>query len=317
MNIIILDSGYKSYNFEKQLFEKQGFSVKIHPHYKGDRTEKIEFAKDAHGLLVRHAKIDEEFLSKMKNLKAVVRYGIGYDNIDIKACTRFGVKVANVQGYATHAVSDHALAFILSCSRGFWNTSEQLIHRFAAPPAEDIIELHDKTLGIIGLGRIGSMLAAKAAPLFHSIIAVDPYKPQEHFDQLQVQRTEQVELLEKSDVISLHCSLTSETFHILNDAAFQIMQKKPIIINTSRGSTIHEKSLLNALNTEIIHSAGLDVYEDEPVTRAQKQLIEHSRTICTGHYAWYSNRAAMELQQRAAKNLLCLLQGKKIADSLN
>src|SRR5210317_2154895 len=104
MNVVILDSGYKSYAFEKELFEDSGFKLKIHPSYKGEKVEKMEFAKDAHGILVRHTLIDEEFLSKMKNLKAVVRYGVGYDNIDVEACKRFKVKVANVQGYANHAV---------------------------------------------------------------------------------------------------------------------------------------------------------------------------------------------------------------------
>ena len=317
MNIVILDSGYKSYDFEMNLFRKQGFPLKIHPHYKGNREEKIEFASEAHGLLVRHTRIDQEFLKRMKNLKAIVRYGIGYDNIDVEACTQSGVKVANVQGYATHAVSDHALAMILSCSRGFWNNRRQLIRQFAAPPADDILELHDKTLGIIGLGRIGSMLATKSAPLFRSIVAVDPFQPLEKFDKLRARRTELNELLEISDVISLHCSLTSETKYILNGAAFGKMKKNPVVINTSRGATIDEKALLHALNRQIIHSAGLDVFENEPTTAAQEELINHPRTICTGHYAWYSSYSAVELQHRAANNLLLLLQEKTIEDSLN
>ncbi|MBT6005968.1 MAG: hypothetical protein HOG79_09640, partial [Prolixibacteraceae bacterium] len=114
MQIVILDSGYKSYAFEKELFERNGFTLKIHPLYKGERQEKIKFAKEAHGLLVRHTEINTEFLSQMKNLKAVVRYGVGYDNIDLEACTKFGVKAANVQGYASHSVSDHAMALMFS-----------------------------------------------------------------------------------------------------------------------------------------------------------------------------------------------------------
>ena len=317
MNIVILDSGYKSYEFEKNLFENKGFSLKIHPLYKGDREEKVQFAREAHGLLVRHTKIDQKFLRQMKNLKAIVRYGIGYDNIDVESCTEFGVKVANVQGYATHAVSDHALALILSCSRGFWDTTKQLNHKFAAPPVEDIFELHDKTLGIIGLGKIGSMLAWKSRPLFNNIIATDPYKSEDYFKHLRVEKVQLDELWERADVISLHCTQTPETFHILNKSEFGKMEKKPVIVNTSRGATINEKYLLNALIRETIHSAGLDVFEDEPTTAAQKELINHPRTICTGHYAWYSDKAAKELQRRAAHNLLKLLVGKKIEDSLN
>ena len=194
MNIVILDSGYKSYAFEKELFEGNGFELKIHPTYEGEKAEKIEFAKDADGILVRHTRIDDEFLSKMQNLKAVVRYGVGYDNVDVEACSRFGVKVANVQGYANHSVSDHALALMFSCTRGFWNTKQQITEKFAAPPVEDIFELHDKTLGIIGLGRIGCELAKKAAPLFKEIIAADPYKSQKYCNRFSVRKVDLTEL---------------------------------------------------------------------------------------------------------------------------
>lgn len=317
MKIVILDSGYKSYDFEKSLFEGSGFTLKIHPSYKGDKTEKMAFAQDAHGILVRHTTIDANFLSGMKNLKAVVRYGVGYDNIDVDACTRFGVKVANVQGYASHSVSDHALAMLLICSRGMWDPKKQITTQFAAPPVEDVFELHDKTLGIIGLGRIGSEFSKKATPLFREIIASDPYKPQHYFESLSVRKVSLNELLEQSDIISVHCNLTGETTHLLNDETFGKMRKKPVVINTSRGEVVNEKALLEALNTGQIHSAGLDVFENEPVTKAQKPLISHPRTICTGHYAWYSDRAAQELQKRATLNLFNLLTGKKTDDCLN
>lgn len=317
MKVVILDSGYKSYKFEKELFEGNGFELKIHSLYKGEKAEKMEYAKDAHGILVRHTQIDEEFLLKMKNLKAVVRYGVGYDNIDVKACTHFGVKVANVQGYANHAVSDHALALMFSCTRALWNTKEQITQKFAAPPAEDIFELHDKRLGIIGLGRIGSVLAKKTAPLFNEIIAADPYKSQKYCNRFAVRKTEIKELLETSDIISIHCNLTEESKHILNETTFAEMKKRPVIINTSRGETVNEKALLDALNNNIIHSAGLDVYENEPTTKAQAEIISHPRTICTGHYAWYSDRAAVELQKRAAQNLYCFLTDKDVEDKLN
>ena len=317
MNVVILDSGYKSYLFEKELFEENGFELKIHPTYEGEKTEKTEFAKDADGILVRHTRIDEAFLSEMKNLKAVVRYGVGYDNVDVDACSRYGVKVANVQGYANHAVSDHALALMFSFSRALWNTKQQITEKFASPPVEDIFELHDKTLGIIGLGRIGSVLAKKAASLFKEIIAADPYKTQKYCNRFSVRKVDFKELLQTSDIISLHCNLTSETRHILNDAAFSEMKKRPVIINSSRGETIDEKALLEALNNKIIHSAGLDVFENEPVTELQKPLINHPRTLCTGHYAWYSDYSAVELQKRAAQNLLNLLQCKEVEDALN
>jgi D-3-phosphoglycerate dehydrogenase len=317
MEVVILDSGYRSYAFEKEIFEKNGFTLKIHPDYKGDPSEKRNFAKNADGILVRHTKIDEAFLSEMKKLKAVVRYGVGYDNIDIQACTTYGVKAANVQGYANHSVSDHAMALMLSCSRALWNPKSQLFESFGTPPVPDIIELHDKTLGIVGLGKIGSEFCKKASSFFHQVIACDPYKPESHFNQLSVQRVDLDELLEKSDVISLHCNLTNETNHLLSEEKFLIMKKNPIIINTSRGEVICEKALLEALKSGKIHSAGLDVYEDEPITDKQSNLVNYPRVICTGHYAWYSDKASLELQRRAALNLFNFLTGNPVEDCLN
>ena len=317
MNIVILDSGYRSYSAEEELFEKNGFQFGIYPSSHGDRTEKMEFTKGADGILVRHTKIDEEFLNHMNQLKAVVRYGVGYDNIDLDACTKHGIKVANVQGYANHAVSDHALALIYSCARGLWNTKNQIEHQFAVPPVDDVFELHNKTLGIIGLGRIGSTLAKKANPLFREVIAADPYKTQKYCNRFSTRKVELEELLQTADIISLHCNLTDETRHILNNDAFAQMKKKPVVINTSRGETIDEEALLHALNSRIIHSAGIDVFKNEPTTDKQSNLINHSRTICTGHYAWYSDQSSAELQIRAANNLLQLLKGNEVEDGLN
>ncbi|HRC90221.1 MAG TPA: NAD(P)-dependent oxidoreductase [Bacteroidales bacterium] len=317
MEIAIIDSGYDSYIFERELFEKHGFKVKIYPFYAGDPKEKQNFAKDADGILLRHTRIDESFLSGMRNLKAIVRYGVGYDNIDIEACSRRGIKVANVQGYANHSVSDHAMALIFACIRALWNTRIQLTHDFGSPPVPDIFELHEKTLGIIGIGRIGSVFCKKASPFFNNTVASDPYKPDSHFKQLMVRKVDLDELLEISDVISLHCNLTNETRHLLSETEFSKMSKRPIIINTSRGEVICERDLLNALNSNKIHSVGLDVYENEPVTEKQAGLINHPRAICTGHYAWYSYNAAMELQKRAALNLYNLLMGNPVDDCLN
>ena len=317
MEIVVLDSGYKSYDYEKKVFEKNGYNLKIHPAFEKILSEKIEFARNAEGILVRHTIIDEAFLSEMKNLKAIVRYGVGYDNIDVDACSRHGVKVANVQGYANHSVSDHAMALMFSCTRALWDPKFQVLEAFAGPPVAEIFELHDKTLGVVGIGRIGSVFCKKASPLFKQTLACDPYKPKDHFKELAVQSACLDELLETSDVISLHCNLTDETKYLLNTENFSKMKNKPVIINTSRGEVINEKALLQALNSGKIHSAGLDVYEDEPVTEKQHDLVHHPRTICTGHYAWYSDQASLEVQRRAAQNLYNLLAGNYVEDCLN
>ena len=124
------------------------------------------------------------------------------------------------------------------------------------------------------------------------------------------------ELLRESHVISLHCNLSDETRHILDETAFQIMVQKPVIINTARGPVIDEKALLQALEEGKIHSAGLDVFENEPPGEEQTALLKHPFVVSTPHVAWYSGNAVKTLQKRAADNMAGLLQGLKVDDEL-
>jgi D-3-phosphoglycerate dehydrogenase len=256
--------------------------------------------------------VDDLFLSQLPRLKAIVRYGVGYDNIDLVATSRHGVRVANVQSYANHAVSDHALALLLSCSR--------LLHlkqnSFGKPPATDVMELANKTLGIVGLGRIGGTLCRKAKPIFERILAVDPYIPAARFDQLGAQPCDFRTLLQDSDAITIHCNLTSETHSLFNSSAFAMMAKRPIVVNTARGPIVEIEPLIEAVQQGKIHSAGIDVFPEEPPGEHMQSLLSHPRIIVTGHYAWYSVRSSEVLQMRAADNLLALLRGDDVEDEL-
>ncbi len=315
--IAIIDTGYSSYEYEKRLFGEQGYTLKL---YEGDPHNhqlKYKFAEDAAGILVRGTPVRRDFIEKAGKLKAIVRYGTGYDNVDLEAATKRGIRVANVQGYANHAVSDHAMALMFSCLRSIPAAQANLKERFGKPPFPEVFELHDKTLGIIGLGRIGSNFAKKAAPLFRQIFATDPYITGNKFKEFGTEKANLSTLLSESHVISIHCSLTEETRHLINSEAFKLMRQKPILINTARGPVIDEKALMHALDNGLIHSAGIDVWEEEPVTERQSALIRHPRLIGTGHVAWYSDYAIKEVQKRAADNLLALLKGERIPDCLN
>ena len=272
---------------------------------------------DSQGMLVRGTPVGKDFLNLTPELKALVRYGVGYDNINIAEATRRNIKVANVQGYANNSVSDHAIAMIYSCARLLPAGSKNIYRIFSGPPADDILELHDKRVGIIGLGRIGSCFASKVRHLFREVLAVDPYIADSKFTEAGALRTDLNTLFEKSHVISLHCNLTEETRHIINARTLSMMKQRPILINTSRGPVIDEKSLVTALNKNTLHSAGIDVFEDEPPTRKQELLINHPRAIVSGHYAWYSEYSIHELQRRAADNLIMLLTGQYVEDQLN
>jgi D-3-phosphoglycerate dehydrogenase len=315
--VAIIDTGYRSYDYEKELFAGIGYELQI---FEGDRVDvpaKRELAMKAEGILVRDTPIGGETFVKSPHLRAVVRYGTGYDNIDVEAATARGIKVANVQGYGNHSVSDHALALMFACIRGLPAGEKNILTAFGKPPFTEVFELHDKTLGIIGLGRIGGTLCDKARHLFSRVLAADPYIPDEKFTGHGAEKSSLENLFEKSHVISLHCNLTDETRHLINREAFSRMRQRPVLINTARGPVIDGNALLEAANENRIHSAGIDVYENEPADQRQEGLISHPRIITTGHYAWYSDASIGIMQKRAADNLAAMLKGEMIEDCLN
>lgn len=246
-----------------------------------------------------------------------MRYGVGYDNIDLDAASARGILVCNVQGYANHSVSDHALALMLACVRSLRSGMEQLRTNYASPPNAHMLELHEMTLGIVGLGRIGGTLCAKARGLFRRVVACDPYIPAERFSELGAEACSLEELLAVSDVVSLHCNLTDETHHILNARTFDRARPNAIIVNTARGPVVDEDALTAALESGRVFAAGIDVFEDEPPKSNRDPLLSHPRVVATGHYAWYSERASRELQRRAALNLEAMLRGEIPEDCLN
>jgi len=313
----VLDTGYDSFSYEEKSLKEAGYSLEIFPGERHDRKGKIEFSKDKTGLFVRWTEIDSEFLQNVPNVRAIVRYGVGYDNIDLKAASKYNVRVSNVQGYANHSVSDHAIAMMYACARALPAGQQIIREKYGIPPITRVIEFHDKTLGIIGLGRIGGTLCQKAGTLFNKILAADPYIPDERFDSLGAQKVTLHELLDQSDVISIHCNLTSETTDLINTENISLMKQKPILINTSRGPVMNEEDIYNGIISGMFHSLGLDVYSDEPPLANRDALLNHPQVIATGHYAWYSTRAIAELQKRAADNLLQMLKGENPPDCLN
>lgn len=315
--IAIIDLGYNNYQYEKELFNQNGYDLKLYTGDPADRFEKARFAGDADGILVRGTVIDAEFFKLAPKLKAVVRYGVGYDNVDIREATRRKIKVANVQGYADHSVSDHAIALLYACTRSLTMGTRQIRDIFSRPPAEDIFELHDKTVGIIGLGRIGKCFASKVSHLFKDVLASDPYIPDSRFKEAGVTKTDLRTLLTNCHVISIHCNLTEETNGFIDESAFVQMRNRPVLINTARGQIVYQDALVEALNNNLIHSAGIDVFNDEPPTEKQEPLFNHPRAIVTGHYAWYSNTSIKALQHRAADNMIKLLTGQYAEDQLN
>jgi D-3-phosphoglycerate dehydrogenase len=248
----------------------------------------------------------------MERCRIIVRYGIGVDTIDLPAATERGILVANVPDYCLDEVSDHALTLLLMLSR-------QMIPAIALaredtwavakmPPLQ---RLRGQTCGLIGCGRIGSLLAGKVAQLGMSVIVHDPYLSEARACEMGAELVSLDALLARADFISLHAPLNEGTHHLLGEVAFAKMKKTASIINTARGGLIDEAALLTALDAGKISGAALDVLESEAaVTPIRSALVCHPKIIVTAHTAWLSQQARATLQLRAIEQVLACLRGE-------
>ncbi len=260
-------------------------------------------------LLGTRGRVDAAILDTAPNLRAVVRYGIGTDNIAVDEATRRGIAVANVPDYCVDEVADHAVTLLLAASRhliaayraarsGVWGTA---IMRGTE-------RLSAQTVGIVGFGRIGQTVARKVMPFMARVLAFDPVVPVEVMTAQGVEPADLSTLLHSSDYISLHCPLVPETRHLFDARVLAQMKPHAWLINTSRGELIEESALIDALASRALGGAALDVRTTEPPV-ADDPLLALDNVLLTPHVAWYSESAVVDLRRKAAEQVGVLLQG--------
>jgi D-3-phosphoglycerate dehydrogenase len=242
--------------------------------------------------------------------RAIVRYGVGVDNIDLEHARKRKIYVANVPGYGTEEVSDHAAALLLACIRNLRVRDANLRQgRFETDIRESIFRTTGKTLGLVGYGRIGRALHRKwKGFLPQRVLVFDPHATPEAIREGGAEAVELDTLLAQSDYVSLHAPLTPQTRHLINAAALAKMKPNAIIVNTARGELIDEKALAAALAGGRIAAAGLDVFEQEPPA-PDHPLLRQPNVVLSGHVGWYSKDAVKELQTRGAQEVVRVLSG--------
>jgi D-3-phosphoglycerate dehydrogenase len=261
-----------------------------------------EFNPDA--VIVQWAPVKSKAISLMQNVKIISRIGIGMDMIDLEAATKAGIPVKNVPHYCTEEVATHALSLALS----LWRKLPQLDAELrsgkwaAASHANTIKQLSNSTIGLIGTGRIGSLVGKYFSGFGAKVIAFDPYASGHGFESVDLAK-----IAAESDLISLHCPLTSENKHLINDEFLSSTSKKPILINTSRGGLIDPSAVHRALKSGVLAGAGLDVYEVEPLPM-DDILRSSPNTILTPHSSWCSIQALPELRKEAVMNIVNFYQ---------
>ena len=285
---------------------------------------------EADGILVWHTKITEHTIKKLKKCKAVIRYGVGSDNIDRKALHKYNIPFANTPDYGVDEVADTSSALILNLIRKVNLYNIQTKHKLNEWQSEvintdkrhPIKRTSEHKLGIIGLGRIGSALALRMKSFKMQIGFYDPHVPSGYEKVLNIKRFEKIEdLASESSIISINATLTDETKGMINDNFINLLTENTILINTARGAIIENSDVvLRGLKSNKLAAVGLDVLPKEPPSK-NEDLIKswmdindplNTRIIINPHSAYYSSSSIQEMRTKASKNMLKSLKGEKL-----
>jgi D-3-phosphoglycerate dehydrogenase len=260
------------------------------------------------GLVIRSgSKVTAKVLEKASKLKVVGRAGIGVDNVDVPAASKRGVVVMNTPTGNAVTTAEHAITLLLSLARKIPQATASMRQGKWEKTKFQGREVTDKTLGIIGLGNIGRIVADRAQGLKMNVIAFDPVMSADKAAQLGVECVSLDELFRRADFITIHAPLTSDTKMLINDAAFDKMKKGVLLVNAARGGIVDEQALLRALEQGKVAGAALDVFEQEPAP-ADHPLFKHENFVCTPHLGASTDeaqeRVALEIAEQVAAFLL-------------
>jgi D-3-phosphoglycerate dehydrogenase len=302
--VVVSDQVFPSVDVERALLADIDAELVV---ASGDVESVLATAADADAILNTYLPWDAESIARLTRCKIIARYGIGFDNVDLKAAAGAGIVVTNVPDYSVEEVATHALALILASLRkvvtadGSVRSGTWSIDNF-----RPIRRLSTLTVGLVGYGRIARRIAAPLEALGADIIAHDPYlEPGPDLPPLLEFDT----VLSRSDIVSLHLPLTDETRGIIDRDALGRMRTGSILINTSRGPLVDLDALVDALRDGTIAAAGLDVFDVEPLDASRVEGVPN--LIVTPHMAYYSEEALAESQRKAATQVIKVLTGKK------
>ena len=272
----------------------------------------------ADALIVWHnTPITAAGIARLRNCRALIRNGVGFDSVDIAAARERGIAVCNVPDYGTEEVADHAIALAMALCRQLFPLDEEAKKLGWVIKVEPRLRrLRELTFGIVGLGLIGTATALRAKALGFKVVFHDPYLPNGADKAVGILRARTLdELLAKSDVLSLHCPLTDATRHLIAERELALMKPSAFIVNTARGAVIKKTAILAALREGRIAGAGLDVVEDEPLKTAEEAATPN--LIVTCHAAFCSVESKLEMRATSARIALAAVRGEPLENVVN
>lgn len=316
LKVVIADDRYPHYHEETEVLKTLGIAPTITKSVNPDELAKI--CADADGLIVNLAPIDANVIKALNRCKIISRYGVGYDNVAVAEATARGIWVANVPDYCAEDVSDQAFALFLSCVRKVALRDKQLragVWKTQADGPQGRVK--GKTFVFFGFGQIARIFHRKLSGFqLGRVFAYDPFLDDATVRAAGAEKVDWETALCEGDFFSIHMPLNDKTRGLFNEAVFKKMKKTAIIINTSRGPIIDERALHKALSERWINSAGLDVFETEPV-KPDNPLLKLDNITVSGHAGWYTEEAQSELKRKAAENVRDVLRGGKPKYAVN
>jgi D-3-phosphoglycerate dehydrogenase len=307
--VLITDYVWPTVEPEKAVLAAGGAEIIVAPN--GDEDTLVELAKDVDGILTCFAKVTERVVRAAEKCVVIGRYGVGVDNIDVDTATELGIAVTYVPDYCLPEVSDHVMAMLLAWNRRivFFDRATKTKGWGAEGLGMRIMRLEGKKLGIVGFGRIGRAVADRARAFGLQVLVADPFVTAEAAQNAGAVKMELLELLAESEFVTLHSPLIPQTQGMIGTNEFAQMRSDAFLINAARGGLIDEDALHTALTSGQIAGAGLDVLVDldPPIDNRISQL---ENVIITPHTAFFSQEAVLELEERAAGEVVSVFQGK-------
>ncbi|PTE68010.1 phosphoglycerate dehydrogenase [Staphylococcus devriesei] len=297
-------------------------SLTSHPNFKVDintglsEDELLKIIPDYEGLIVRsQTQVTEAIIKQAKNLKVIARAGVGTDNIDIEAATLQGILVINAPDGNTISATEHSVAMILAMARNIPQAHASLKNKEWNRKQFKGVELYQKTLGVIGAGRIGIGVAQRLQSFGMNVLAFDPYLTEEKAQQLGIKLATVDEIAQQADFVTVHTPLTPKTKGIINAEFFSKAKPTLQIINVARGGIINEQDLIHALDNNQISRAALDVFEHEPPT--DSPLLDHEKIIVTPHLGASTVEAQEKVAISVAEEIVDILEHGNVTHAVN
>ena len=281
-------------------------------------AELIELTQDADFVITQFARVNAEVINAMQRARIIVRYGIGVDNVDLDAARAKGIPVCNVPDYCLDEVADQTLAFILALTRHVVPVANYIQSgEWGSPiPGGQFRALKEQTVGIVGFGRIGREVCSRLKAFKCKVQVFDPFLTPEDAQKHGLISANLDELLQTSDIVSLHCPSTAQTRKMLNAASFAKMKRGALLVNVARGDLIDGTALVDSLQNGTLSGAALDVFETEPIPKSHP-ILKCKNVVLSPHLASASLSSGKRLRESVAQHVARAVRGEPLQSVVN